>query len=390
MQVFRAYFKVMRGSAVSLAISLSVFMGIAVLFSFIAPATRIVDFEPTKTPIAVINRDGDGELAQGLVDYLARTGRLVPYPDDEERLQDALFYRNVEYIAIIPQGFSDAFMSGKDCAVQKVIVPASTSSYYVDMSIDKFLNTVNLHRIYGKEESQARLVAAALADLSLDTPVTMESSDGANGRHQGYSYYYAYCAYALLAMVMTGVSSIMMAFNASDLYLRNLCAPLPRRSMSLQLAAGHGVFALGCWAILVIGSVIMHGRTLLPSGLVGLYSLNTLAFAVVCASIGFLVGNSVRSQSAQAGAVNVIAMGMCFLGGVFVPQSIMSKPVLAVAKFLPSFWFVRTNDAIGELAGFTSQNLRPIYSNILIELGFALAIFSVTLLLGKERRASYF
>ena len=152
MQVFKAYFKVMRGSTVSLAINLSVFLGLAVLFSVLAPSTAVVDFEPARTPVAVINRDGDAELAQGLVDYLARTSRLVQYPDDEERLQDALFYRKVEYIAIIPVGFSDAFMSGGDCAIQKVIVPDSTSSYYVDMSINKFLNTVRLHRVYGEGE----------------------------------------------------------------------------------------------------------------------------------------------------------------------------------------------------------------------------------------------
>ncbi len=390
MQVFRAYFKVMRGSAASLAISLSVFLGLAVLFSFIAPAAATSEFEPARTPVAVINRDGDAQLAQGLVDYLARAGRLVPYPDDEEKLQDALFHRRVEYIAIIPPGFSDAFMSGGDCAIQKVIVPKSTSSHYVDMSINRFLNTVKLHRMYGGEGSEAELAAAAIADLAVDIPVSLKTGRAVSGEYRpGYSYYYAYCAYALLAMVMMGVSSIMIAFNQSDLYLRNLCGPIPRRNMSLQLALGHGVFTLGCWAILVLGSLILHGQSLIPSGLVGLYSLNTLAFAAVCTGIGFLVGSFVKSYGAQSGAVNVIAMGMSVLGGVFVPQSIMSKPVLAVAKFLPSYWFIQANDAIGELSVFTGESLRPIFGSIFIQLGFAVAIFSVTLLLSKERTVSY-
>ncbi len=404
MQVFKAYFKVMRSSTVSLAINLGVFLGLAVFLSVMAPSTAVVDFEPTKTSVAVINRDSDAEIAQGLVDYLARTSQLVQYPDDEEKLQDALFYRKVEYIAIIPAGFSDAFMSGEDCTIQKVIVPDSSSSYYVDMSINKFLNTARLYRAYagGGEEGgnggngengengfQARLVAAAMANLAVETPVTMKSSRSLNSERPGYSYYYAYCGYALLAMVMTGVSSIMMAFNETDLYLRNLCSPLPRRNMSLQLAAGHSVFALGCWAILVLGSLILHGNTILSSGLLGLYFLNTLAFAAVCTSIGFLVGSLVKSCGAQSGAIHVIAMSMSFLGGVFVPQSVMSKPVLAVAKFLPSYWFVRANDAIGDLVRITADAVRPIYGSMLIQLGFAVAIFSVTLFLSKERRVSY-
>jgi ABC-2 type transport system permease protein len=95
-----------------------------------------------------------------------------------------------------------------------------------------------------------------------------------------------------------------------------------------------------------------------------------------------------EQRGSQAGAINVITLGMSFLGGVFVPQSVMSKSVLSVGRFLPSYWFVRANDAIGELSRFDPGSLRPIYGSILIQLGFAAALFSVALLLSKERRLS--
>jgi len=138
MQVFKAYFKVMRGSAVSLTISLSVFVGLAVLFSLIAPKTPMSDFEPTRTPVAVINRDGDCELAQGLVDYLAYTSQPVPYPDDEEKLQDALFIVRWSTLLSFHPVFRCVHVR-EDCAIRKVVVPDSTSSHYVDMSIDNSL-----------------------------------------------------------------------------------------------------------------------------------------------------------------------------------------------------------------------------------------------------------
>ncbi len=385
MPVFKAYFKVMRGSLLPLAISLSVFMGLALLFSFTAPGSTTGLFEPTRTPLAVINRDGDAPLARGLAEHLSRTGRVAPLADDREELQDALFFRKVEYIAIIPAGFSEDFMAGGDKAIEKVVVPGSTGSYYIDLGIDRFLNTARLYRIYGGEESQESLVAATRADLAAGIRVTMKSTGAANGYLQGYHYYFAYCAYALLAMIITGISSIMIAFNKPDLYRRNLAAPLPRRCMGLQLAAGHGVFALGCWGLLMAGSLILHGRNLLPSGLIGFYLLNTLVFAAVCSAIGFLAGGFVRSRGAQAGLINATALGMSFLGGVFVPQSVMSKPVLAVARFLPSYWFIRVNDALGELGALAVKNPALIYAGILIQLGFAVAIFLLSLLLIRER-----
>ena len=301
MPVFKVYFKVMRASAVTLAISLVVFMGLAVLFSFVAPGSSIDLFEPARIPLTVINRDGGAPLAQGLADYLSKNGKPVSIPDDREKLQDALFFRRVEYIAIIPPGFSEDFMAGHDPVIRKIIVPDSISSRYLDLSIDRFLNTVRLYRVFGGVGSQSELVAAATADLAHDTPVTVKTIGRAGGYNQGYHYYFAYFAYALLAMIITGISSIMIAFNRPDLYLRNLSAPLPRRSMNLQIAAGHGAFALGCWGLLLMGSLVLHGKSLFPSGLIGLYALNTLAFASVCTGIGFLAGSFVRSRGHRPG-----------------------------------------------------------------------------------------
>lgn len=384
MPLFRAYFKIIRGSALMLTVILAVFTIQVVLFSSGAPQGVAGGFEPTRVPIAVINRDERAPLARGLADYLARNSDAVSLPDNEERLQDALFYREVHYVAIIPPGFSSDFMAGRDCTVRKVTVPGSADSYYVDLAVDRFLNTARRHRFYGQEGSQARLVQLTAADLALDTPVAMKSS-GAAVSHRGCAGYFAYCAFGLLAMIMTGISQVMIAFNERDLHLRNLVAPLSRRSMNLQLAAGHGAFALGCWVILLLGGFLLHGNSLLDSGSGGLYALNTLVFAAVCAAIGFLVGGAVKSHGAQVGVINVVALGLSFLGGVFVPQAVMSGSVLAVARYLPSYWFMRANEAI-ELLGFSGGGRPAAYSSILIQLGFALALFSVALFLGKERR----
>ncbi len=407
MQVFRAYFKVMRAAAGGIAIYLGIFVGMAFMFSIWAPSSTVADFRETRTPVAVINRDGDAVLAQGLADYIADCFRLVDYPDDPEKLQDALYYRNVEYVAIIPAGFSEQFMAGTDGAegaagaiIDKVIVPGSTSSYYVDLRIDKFLNTARFHKDYGvgvaaqeptatgaHADTQARIVEAVRADLAGQTEVTVRPGAAvATNLTKGYNYYFAYFSYSLLAMAMMGISSIMMAFNRTDLRMRNTCAPLPQHTVNLAIASGHAVFALGCWALLMLFGAAVYGKSLLSSGLFGLYIVNSLAFTVVAVAIGFATGSFVKTESSQSGAVNVIALGMSFLCGVFVPQYVLSRSVLAFAKFLPTYWYIRANDAIGSLPGSASNNLQPIYTSILIQLGFAAAIFSVTMLLSKERR----
>ena len=70
MQVFKAYFKLMRGAAATLSINLFVFLALAVLFSFIAPEVQPAGFEPSRIPVAIINRDKEGEVSQGLAKYM--------------------------------------------------------------------------------------------------------------------------------------------------------------------------------------------------------------------------------------------------------------------------------------------------------------------------------
>ncbi|MEW6105965.1 MAG: ABC transporter permease [Bacillota bacterium] len=240
------------------------------------------------------------------------------------------------------------------------------------------------------EDRQARLVAAVRADLAGEVPVSLRVAGGRSGTSKEsdskYASYFAYQSYALVAMVMMGISSIMIAFNKRDLRLHNLCTPVPQRGFDLAIAAGHAIFALGCWAIMVLFGLILNGTGPFSSGRGWLYLANSLVLTAVAAAIGFAVGHFVKTSSGQSGAVNVISLGMSFLCGVFVPQAIMRQSVLAVAKFLPVYWYIRANDSIAALASSASGSSYPIYGFMLVQLGFAVAILSVTLLFSKERR----
>ncbi len=387
MQVFKAYFKVMRASRHTLLVNFNVFLAISLLFSFMAPAQDIETFEPTLLPIGVIDRDGD-TLSLALQDHLSRACHIIDLPDEQEALQDALFYRRVEYIALIPPGFSRRFIQGEGALIEKVIIPNSASSHYADLQINQFLNTAQMYLQLG-EKSQKQLAALTSAALAIETKVQLETFGAAAEPDPNYAYYFRYCAYALLAIIISGISAVMISFNEPNLNLRNLCSPLPKRRMNQQLLAGHAVFALVCWLLLILVSLPLYGSKLFGTGLFGLYAANSLAFTAVCVSIAFLVGDTVKTYNALAGSVQVIALGMNFLGGVFVPQSLMSKPVLAVAKFLPSFWYVKNNDLISALGTLTKAP-RPFYHNMFIQLGFAVAITAAGLLFRKERSVAQF
>ncbi len=83
---------------------------------------------------------------------------------------------------------------------------------------------------------------------------------------------------------------------------------------------------------------------------------------------------------------NIIALGSSFICGVFMPQSLLGDSVLAFAKFLPTYWYVKSNELIYGLSDFSFESLKPIFINMLIILGFAIVIFAITFVIGRFKR----
>ncbi len=102
-------------------------------------------------------------------------------------------------------------------------------------------------------------------------------------------------------------------------------------------------------------------------------------------SLSFLATLIIKNKNAQSGVSNVLSLGLCFISGVFVPQSLLSSGVLTIASFMPTYWFIKANNEIGLLTNFTIENLSSILTAMLIQIGFAVALVSIALVIIKKR-----
>lgn len=388
MQVFRTYFKIIKKSLAQISIYLGVFLCLSLVLSKVAPQTEAVDLSKSTTKVGFVCLDESTPIIAGLKDYLNTNCALTEYDYDKELLEDDLFFRSVEYIVVIPQGFTQDFLSGKEAAVEKTIVPGSTTSFYVDMLIDKYLNTAKLYLENAPAMPEDQLVAAVTNDLSHQAPILVAETEGQADQKENFSAYYRYFPYAMTATLVLSMSTIMMAFNQSDLRKRNLCSPIKYRSINLQLASGSLLFAFVCWLVLVLFGFLLYMAHLPSLKQILFYCLNSFVCTLVAISLGFLVGIFIKNYSVQSAIANVLSLGMGFLSGVFVPQELMSKEVLTFASFLPTYWYVKGNELLSETSNITGSNLSSLLTCILIQTGFAVAIFSVALLAGKHRRQS--
>ena len=385
MQVYKALFKVIQKNRTLLMIYLVVFMVLALLLSGSYNPPQDTDFTKVKVNIAFINDAGDSQLVAGLKTYLAENANLVDIPDETQKLQDALFFRQVEYIVRVPDGFTQAMLNGEAVQLEKTTVPDSTSNIYMDLLINKYLNTVNAYTTNMPGLSQDDLTKYLAKDLAQQTEVTMIS----NGTHSVYAeksgYYFNYLSYSLFAILILGVCSVMLVFNDTDLKRRNLCAPIRSANMNFQMILGNLSFAILTWLVLISASFIMYGSFMFTTtGL--LLLLNSFVFTLAALSISYLIGNLVKSRGAMSAVANVFALGSSFIGGVFVPQALLGDNVLTIASFTPTYWYVKANNEIAAATSFNAANLQSIFTSMVLVLAFGVAVLGVTLVLIKQRR----
>jgi ABC-type multidrug transport system, permease component len=384
MQAFKAYFKIVNKRKSGFLVYFIIFLLISVVITNSLAGMTGQAFSQAKSNIAFYSAENT-PLVQGLKDYLSKNAVLVDVPDTQQDIQDALFYQKVSYVLRVPQGFTDSFMQNTgSVTLQKQVYPGQSFEMYTDMLVNRYLNTAQLYLKNLPGITQDQIVQNVAKNLEQQATVNMAKV--ASQQDSNFvSYYFQYLAYAIMAIVIMGVTSVMMTFNEADLQNRNIISPVRQTSMNMQLFLGNMVFGLFVWLALCIISFILYGKITLNTGTM-LLCLNALALTLVSLSIGFLAGKFIQNHGAQGAIVNVISLGLSFISGVFVPQDMLGNQVLAIASFTPNYWYVRAVADLRDMTVFSSQNVTPVVYDMLIQLGFAAAILIIALLLTKQRK----
>ncbi|WP_434796296.1 ABC transporter permease [Terrisporobacter vanillatitrophus] len=388
MQVYKAFFKVIHKNLSQISIYIVVFVVFAIALGSTKQSPNDINFEDTKVNIAFINQDEDTKIVEGLKKYLSTNTNIVSIGTTKEELQDALYFREVEYIVTIPKGFTGEILSNNTKVnIEKTTIPNSVSEVYIDNLVNRYLNTAKKYNLALGNISQSDLVKYINKGLDYSTKVEVSTYESGYVSNIGCKNYYNYFAYSIFAILILGVTAVMLTFENKDLKMRNLSSALTMRSLNFQLVLGNISYAVVTWIIMILASFVMYkGYMLSMNGL--LFLVNSFIFTLAALSIGLLISTFVKSRSAMSAAANVVSLGFCFISGVFVPQMYLGETVISIAKFNPTYWYIKANEEISVLVNFNMDNLIPIINSMLIVLGFAIAILSVTLVIMKQKKIS--
>lgn len=382
MQVFKAFFRILYKNKTSLFMYIAIYLALTLIISNVLQEKSQTEFTGVSLDVALENRDG-GSLGKALETYLEARHRLTDIPEQKEDLQDAMYYRELDYVLTIPEDFTEKFQNGDtEELLEGFMVPGSSSAYLIEQDIESYLKTVSMYLKAGSDVQQA--ASLSIRDLEKKAQVEFLEEDGTSTIPGGF-YFFQYIPYVFLIMMILGVGNVMKSFKNKDLEARNKCSSISFLKQNMQIF-------LGCMVYMGLVYVIFMGMACLNTGdyiftLQGFLSaVNALVFGICALSVAWFAVQFARNTAALNVLSNIFGLGFSFLGGVFVSLDMMGERAGQIARFTPSYWYVKANEDILSVEDFTGAGL--VYRSYLMVLMFAFVFFSAGLLVHRMKLRS--
>ena len=384
MQVYKTFFKVAKKYTGGCLVYLAVFLFLMVGMSYLSSNDTNNKFVASTVKFTVIDED-NSDASNALIDYLADKHELVEMNSyDTETLQDNLYYEEIRYILNIPKGYEEKLKNEDyDNLLSHTMKTDSAAGYFFNQDLSAYINTLRLNIKGGYSFDEALEETAKTIKNTKSEVETIEFEKIAKNKDNGVFYFFQYFAYIVISVLIVGISPILMSFHKEDLAARVTCSSYSKIKQSAEI--GCITYSLGLWFLLIICAIAVYGpvHALSTNGL--LCMLNSFVYTIVIITITLLIGSFNLGSSSFSLVSNIISLGTSFLCGVFVPLWMLADNVIAFSKFLPAYWYISNNNMI---SGFTGEavNMTTYWSNLGIQLLFAVAIFSVYLVVNLNKK----
>lgn len=339
------------------------------------------DYLNFHTLAAVIDKD-DTEESRGLMKFIENNPNITLVETEEDKIQDSLYYRKIEYALFIDKGFGEGLRSGNaENILSAEMVENSNSAMYMEARLSAYLDAVRLYMKGGFTCAEAGEMAAQGLAEGVET-INYQRENGWESENSGAYFFYNFMPYVLLAMILQALIPTFSSFMNEDLRSRSLCSPISPVSYTAQIIMGSFVIGLGIMAVMYAVGAAISGAAIFNSTFI--YSfLQLLAYLLLCLALAALIGILCSESKKKAAMVasmvsNVLGLGMSFLCGVFVSQSLLGENILNIGKLLPAYWYVKANNMIYGADGEVF-NSGEVMMCIVIQALFAAAVFAVAL-----------
>jgi len=340
-----------------------------------------ISFTESKPDIVLINQDEEEGITKNFIEYMKAKSNTKDIEQTEEAINDAIFYRNVNYVIYIPKNFNDDFLNHKNPQLEI----KSTGDYMASLSkmmIERYFKVAN---IYNDIETDEEKIIKGIND-ALEENLEIEMTSKLDTKNlEKATLYYNFINYCLLAGCIYVICLVLSSFKRETIRKRTIISSMKDREFNHKLLIANSGFAFVLWFVYILLSFILIGKTMFTTHGI-LLMTNAFIFTICTLTLAFLIGNLSVDKNAVNGIVNVIALGSSFLCGAFVPMEFLPDIVLKIAHILPSYYFIKSNELVKNLEIVSGNTLQPIFMNMGILLLFSACFILLTNVISRKKR----
>lgn len=342
---------------------------------------KVTNFEESKPDMLIVNNDSKNVITDGFVDYIKKHANIKDIDtSNQDKINDAIFYRDVNFVIYIPENFGKDLKEGKEPSL-KYKETGDEYAAYSRMLVEKYIKTVKTYKDY---YSGRQLIEKVNNIVENDAKVQVKSSLDTS-KMSTMTAYFNFLNYALLAGCVYCITMILASLKQENVRKRTIVSSFNYRKYNRIVLFSNAIVIVAMWILYMILSLILFKDTMFTAN--GLaFVLNSLVFALCGLSIGFLIGNITTNKAAIGGIVNVVALGTSFLCGCFVPFEYMPDYVLKIAHILPTYYFVANNQLIKTIESFNIDTLKPIFINVGVVLAFTIVFVILSNYISKKKQ----
>lgn len=364
--------------------------GLIILYTIMLISVTLVNqtsgnvdsFEEVKPSVIIVNNDkSKNGVTNHFIKYLENHMEVKDIDiGNDEKIDDALFYRDVSLVVYIPDGFGEDLLDNKDVSVEYKISGDKGSSYG-KMLVQNYFDSFNIYNnYYDGDELFYRLDNA----LNIDVNVEVKSKIDSNSLSR-MARFFNFLNYAILAGCVYSISMILASLKSENVRKRTIVSSYDYKKYNRIVLGACSIVIIGMWLLyMILALIIFKDLFISMNGL--WYVINSFVFSLCSLCIGFLIGNITQNKGAISGIVNVVSLGSSFLCGCFVPFEFMPDYVIKIAHIFPTYYFVINNEALKVMDNFSLSSVSPLIFNMGIVLIFGVCFVIITNYVSKKKQ----
>lgn len=325
-------------------------------------------FTNSKPDVLIIDQD-ESLISKNLVDYFDKFANLVKVEESEDKIDDALFYRDVSYVIYIPYGYEKDILNG----INPELEIKSAGDYEASLANMLLSRYINVQNIYSKSVDNDELIEVINNNLANSANVNIVSKMD-NVKSSNMASFFNFASYSIMAVIMYIICLVLSSFHDENVNKRTIVSSMNYKKYNRLVLISSFGFSFIVWILYTLLGFVLLDDMLSIRGVI--YIINTFVFSFCALNLALLISSLTSNKNAINGIVNVLALGQAFLCGAFILAEFLPEFVLKIAHIFPSYWYINSNNLMSTMEVINFNNMKPVFANLLV-----LIIFSIVFMI---------